>query len=194
VDRSLCWLATRGLSLQQVLERLRLQPLVHGTCGGHPILFARHLESGWVTIVAHSNTHRIVSRRELARLSEAGQVLACSFDERSMTSASELWMRGARRWRIEHDGGRSRDHLVTAGTLPPGFQAIKAEWSELHATFRGTPADMDYLFEIALAVAGSYIGFKHDEIDQPRAGDQRLVDAAVSMGHAQRSRPWIFWR
>ncbi|NUZ07886.1 hypothetical protein [Piscinibacter koreensis] len=194
VDRSLCWLATRSLALPEVLKRLRLDPLGPEPSEAHPVLFARQFDTGWVALVARARTHRIVSTRELARLSERGQVLTCSFDERWMTSESELWMRGARRWRIEHDGRRSRDHLVTAGTLPPAFHAIHADWSDLHATFRGTPADMDYHFEIPLAVAGSYIGFRHQEFDRPSDADQRLVEAALSEGRVQPRSRWMFWR
>jgi hypothetical protein len=191
---AISWLAVRGKSPEAVAQELGLTPTGETAQYGESLFTGRTLASGWFLLVINQCEHDFVKQEFLASLSNNCEVLACSIEEHVMFCSSELWTKGDRIWRIEHDAQKSIDHINSSGPLPTGYSAIEREFSEEQKKAGGKKADVDYFFEIPLQTAKGIVGFKHDESSPEDEGFEIFNGPTRSPSASQKSvqgqRPW----
>lgn len=188
---SLAWLAVRGLPVTEILDRLKVSATPESS--GYvqaPLSMTPFGE--WTLIVARGCDHRIVRDVTLSRLSSDCEVIACRIEEHVMYSSSSSWSQGQRRWLVEHDAGRGKDHCAVVGDAPAGLSAVMAQCVANQQADGGLGADVDHYFEIPLKLAEHLVGFKHDETNEATNGTFHvLADLAASSSGGPW---WKFWQ
>lgn len=162
MGESLSWMTIKGHDRETIYSRLRL--VATGAAGDctRGNIGSRMLAEGWILIVLGQVEHPLVAQSELQKLSAGCEVVACNVEEHVMFSSSECWKDGQRLWRAEHQGDADILGLQAVGELPAAFAAVEQEYRSKQA-LEGKDAEVDYIFEIPLALARSISGFKHDE-------------------------------
>jgi hypothetical protein len=158
---SISWLMVNGKDRQSLLRELGLEAT--GKSGeffdfkisGHA------LPNGSYLLVTQKCDHPFVSDKHLAQLSVGSKTLSCSIEEHVMYAHATCWDNGKNLWSVKHQGdtAEGRNDLTVSGAPPDSFKAIRDEYA---AKQPGDP-DVDWYFEIPLALAKQLAGFKHDE-------------------------------
>jgi hypothetical protein len=167
---SITWFAVPEAHSDSFLQHLGLVPT--GETGEYPdsLISSARLDTGWRMLWYNKYECPFLGEKELSSLSHHHDVIACTVEEHCMDSTATLWRLGLRHWFIHHDGSGGAKGFEATGTLPACFDSIRSELEQKQAEAGGTKADVDYLFDIPLAVAQSIVGFKHDE-DSPHVID-----------------------
>jgi len=187
---SVSWLMVNGKDRQSLLSELGLEAT--GTRGeffdfeisGHP------LPNGTYLLVMQKCDHPFVSDKHLAQLSVGGKTLGCSIEEHVMYARASYWDNGKSLWSVKHQGdiAEGRNDLTVSGTPPELFKAIRDEYA---AKQPGDP-DVDWYFEIPLALAKQLAGFKHDETNPGLDGSfEELLQRKGK--NVTGKRRWKFW-
>jgi len=120
------------------------------------------LPNGWIVVVAdHQET--VVDIGVIRGLSKNNRLISCFVEEHVMISEASLWMEGECVWTIKHDSSVAIEHLVVSGTPPQQFQDIKQVALDNQRKQQSQQPGVDYFFDVPLALARTYCGFKHDE-------------------------------
>jgi len=160
---SLSWLAAHGKSPEAVREELQLRGT--GTPGDIPesSFVGSTSNAGWYLIVARGCEHRIISAPVLERVSAGCEVLTYTVEEHVMFSEATGWQNGKRLWRVTHKGEDGPKGILAEGTLPAEYTSIRDNYISRQDSEGGEEADVDFLFEIPVVLAQTFVGYKHDE-------------------------------
>jgi len=179
---SISWSAVREEHAAQFLEQLGLVPTDQSEEYPESLISAAKLQTGWRIVWYNEYDNPLLRPEKLGSISADFDVLACQVEEHVMASSAEYWSRGKRSWWIAHEGENGPKGLEFDGSLPECFAAIKNDMEDAQRAEGGDDADVDYIFEIPLKVAQSFVGFKHDEVCAHLTEEQFVV-------HAPKSKP-----
>jgi hypothetical protein len=156
---SLSWAAVPSSARDRLLDRLALSPTGEFEEVPESATSGVHLPTGWYVVVA--NRCDYVSGRipDLAAVSRASDVVACSVEEHVMASFAWGWSAGRLAWEVSHDAQAGRRHLEQSGDVPAAYAGIR---DRLLAELHRDPDGPDYVFDIPVALAEAITGFRHD--------------------------------
>lgn len=158
---SLSWIATRGISSDQVQRHLGLR----ATSDGEPIpkssCTAAELGSGW-HIVFLSDGCDSVDRRAKTLLAQCPEAITCYVEEHVMASGVSAWNNGQKIWSVEHQADEGIFNLDIQGSAPEILEEIVHFHRSQQTAEGGESADVDYIFEIPIVLAEKLVGFRHD--------------------------------
>ena len=123
---------------------------------------AASLPGSWFLIVINGAEHEILSEASLSCLSADCDVVTCTVEEHVMCSEATFWKSGRRGWSVTHDAQQGARHLATVGELPDAFAPICERLLARQQMAGGGKADVDYLFDIPVALAMSFCGYRYD--------------------------------
>jgi hypothetical protein len=186
---ALSWLATSAPA-QTTRDLLGLRPTgAQATLPTVPFAGAA-LSNGWYLVVAGTCDASLIAAPTLALLSAQAEVVACAIEEHVMFSRACAWSKGAEVWSVAHDAQRTRFDLETSGALPPFFAELRDQILAPPAA-EDHDSDVDYIFDVPLAVAQRLTGFKHDADGEPARFDVfELRDGSIL---APAKPWWRFW-
>lgn len=172
---ALSWLAVRGKPAATVLSELSLRPTGERSLTGESPFVGAASADGWYLVVADEAESELLAPSVLERLSRGCEVVTCTVEEHVMFSEATGWKDGHRRWHVSHHGEDGPVGLEATGELPPQFASIRAELEAAQEAEGGADAEVDYLFDIPVRVAGSLTDYRHDE-ESPafETGDEGL--------------------
>jgi len=191
---SLAWLAVQGKTTEIIHQQLGLSGTGDFCDYGDAPVAGRQLPSGWYLVVAKGCDHKLISDVIVQQISSNCSVIACSVEEHVMFSSAAQWTDGQKAWVIQHRGGDyGPTDLSFEGDLPPIFSELREHYGSKQNADGGEKADVDWIFEIPLELAKSFVGFKHDE-ESPgiEDGSFEILDLSRDRLVAHASKPW--WR
>lgn len=160
---SLSWLAVKGKPAAEILRELDLRPTgVAGLEGESPFVGAQS-DGGWYLVVARGAEHAVLHSDVLERLSDGCDVLTCTVEEHVMFSQATGWRNGRRLWVVTHEGEQGPVGIAEEGVLPPEYPPIRDRLVARQETDGGAAAEVDWLFEIPVALVQTFVGYRHDE-------------------------------
>ncbi|MFT3867720.1 MAG: hypothetical protein QM715_04385 [Nibricoccus sp.] len=171
---AISWFAVPQQQTETFLNRFQLVPT--GATNDFPdslISFGK-FDTGWTVLWYGRYGCPFLREKELTTISKDYDILCCKVEEHVMASSSELWSGGARKWLISHEGENGPKGLDIEGTPPESLSAIRQEMEATQLAEGGDDAEVDYIFEIPLAVAEKIVGFKHDSDSPHLIGKQFL--------------------
>jgi hypothetical protein len=151
---SCSWIAVRGKETAAILQALALR---------RPGFFERRDGSwmcadqpdGWFVVFAPRNSAPAEFQdRVFGELSQEGELVFSTVDERAMYSSSAYWKGGERIWSVVYDELEAPDHLATSGRLPSSYQAQREDLEE---------EESGLLFDVPLALGAELTDFRHDD-------------------------------
>ena len=80
-----------------------------------------------------------------------------------MFSDATGWQNGKRLWRVTHKGEDDPKGILAEGTLPAEYASIRDDFISRQDAEGGEKADVDFLFEIPVVLAQTFVDYKHDE-------------------------------
>lgn len=157
---SISWLAILGQNAEAVHEKLGLKQTgqFEEIPGASNPFYGCQLPSERYLIFA--NDCEYADQQNLAELSQLGDLVVCSADEKQKISAACGWDDGKIVWSIDHDHYHGVEHLQTIGKLPPMFAEIR---DRLLTQQAHEDEGVDLVFEIPIEVAQELTGFRHDQ-------------------------------
>jgi hypothetical protein len=187
---AISWLMVNGKDRQGLLNELGLE-----TTGQSGEFFdfkaAGHaLPNGAYLLVMQGCDHPLVSDKHLAQISIGSKALGCSIEEHVMYAYAAYWDDGKNLWSLKHQGdtAEGRNPLTVSGTPPESFKAIRDE----NAAKQPGDPDVDWYFEIPLALAKQLSGFRHDKINPDLDGS--FEELRHTKGKSVSGKPWWkFW-
>ena len=191
---SLAWCAIEGKATEIIHQQLGLAATGEFSDYGVATIVGRYLPSGWYLIIAKGCDHKLISDGILQEISSDCSVIACSIEEHVMFCSAANWKDGQRKWFVQHRGGDyGPADLSSLGTPPPVFAMLRDHYISRQDVEGGEKAEVDWLFEIPLELAKSFVGFRHDE-STPGIEDGSFEILHLSQNGllAHSSRPW--WR
>src|SRR3954470_18656508 len=163
---SLSWVAVRGRHASDVLADLGLCRTGEFEELPESLMTGAALPGGWYVVVV--NRFNFIDDVRLDRLSIGAEVVTCAVEEHVMISAASGWSNARQQWSVRHEAERDRRHLETAGDLPPDFAAIRERlFGKQDAV--GRKANVDYIFDVPVQLAGALTGFRHYDIPEDGA-------------------------
>ena len=182
------WVAVSGRTLDQVAEELGLVLTGKTEEGPKSPISGATLPNGWALIFAHEFGSRLVTEKTLQSLSNSGTVVSCQVEEHTMFSSSSCHSNGHEVWNVCHDAQQHMKHLSTRGSLPESFSVVRDELLRQQEAAGGEAADVDYVFDIPVALAESLTSFRHDQdIGVPQAAPFHVLSSTIS---SQPNNPW----
>jgi hypothetical protein len=168
---ALSWLAVKGKPVADILRELRLRPT--GTQGleGEESFASAQSDAGWYLIVMNVAEHEYLGPNVIGPLSAGCEVMTCTVEEHVMFSESAGWKDGRQLWRVRHEGENGPVGLEEEGTFPAEYAPIRERLAKQQESEGGATADVDYLFDIPVVLAQTFVGYKHDEINSAFATD-----------------------
>jgi hypothetical protein len=152
------------------------------------------LPGGWYMVVSNRDGLHLTSDEVLARLSTVGEAIACFVEEHVMFSSAARWQSGRRVWSVEHDAQRGIEHLIAEGDLPPKFASIRDELRSKQEAAGGRKADVDYIFDVPVALVYDLTGWRHDHVIPALADDAFEVLVATSVSKPQKAESPSLWK
>ena len=186
---SLSWLAVKGKPAAEVLRELHLRGTSESGLDGESAFAGAAADNGWYLIVARGAEHDMIAPAVAARLSTGCKVLTCTVEEHVMFSQAAGWENGTRRWLVTHEGENGPVGISEEGTLPPEYAPIRDRLLAEQESNGGANADVDYLFDIPVALVQSFVGYKHDETNP--ALEERGFEVLEPDGAASSKPSWI---
>jgi hypothetical protein len=185
---AISWVAVSGKEPQRVLEELGLSrtgekeefPESQFTCAPLP--------SSWFLVFANSFDSPITSEKTLGSLSTDCKLISCQIEEHVMFSSITCYSNGSQTWRIEHDAQQGIYHLSTIGSPPAQLDEIHAKLKAEQDNAGGTGADVDYIFDVPVAVAQAITSYRHDR-DIEQAGPEPFEVLRQELA-TQQTKPW----
>jgi hypothetical protein len=135
---------------------------------------------GWTVI--WSNDEVFFDDARCMALSREFPLLGVHVNETVMYSDARWFDGGGLVWKIWHEGDEDPAHLARIGPLPDQAAEIEqAKRAEQKRDDEANPGDgVDIIFEIPLALAASYCGFKHDEFEGTEDSCKELQSQLVT--------------
>jgi hypothetical protein len=148
------------------------------------------LPNGNYLLVMRKCDHPFVSDKHLARVSLDCNALACSIEEHVMYAYASYWDDGKNLWSMKHRGDtdEGRNDLTISGTPPDSFKVIRDDYAKRQLGDQ----EVDWCFEMPLAIAKQLTSFRHDETN---AGlDDSFEELADLKKQNVSGKPWWkFW-
>jgi hypothetical protein len=160
---SITWFAVPESHADSFLKQLNLVPTGETEECPDSLISSAQMDTGWRMLWYNKYQCPFLGEKKLSAISHSHDVIACTVEEHCMDSTATLWRVGVKHWFIHHDGSDGSKGLEFTGALPECFDSIRGDLERKQNDAGGSKADVDYLFEIPLAVAQSIVGFKHDE-------------------------------
>ncbi|MDB6021925.1 MAG: uncharacterized protein JWQ04_1782 [Pedosphaera sp.] len=157
---SLTSYAIRGKSPETVLQDFGLQKARDKNrktrfCGGP-------LSGGWYLI--KYGRHEFTDK-EMVRLSQGCEVVACFVEEHVMVSRAAAWKDGREIWSVTHDSQEDLRHLEARGDLPAGFAAIRDDLTrQQEEDAEDEENACDFMFDIPVTLAAEIADYRYDEM------------------------------
>jgi len=173
------WIATEA-SEEYVLSAL--QAVKTGETDEYPDfdLCTVTAKPGWTVI--WSNDEEFFDDARCIALSREFALLGVHVNETVMYSDARWFEAGGMVWKIWHEGDEDPAHLAHIGAVPDHAAEIeRAKRAEQKQDDEANPGDgADFIFEIPLALAASYCGFKHDEFEGAEDSCEELQSQLVT--------------
>ncbi len=136
-------------------------------------------KAGWIIVQAADVS--FFDEQRCVALSRHFPLVAVVVNETTMLSRASRYEAGKQVWSIWHEGHETIQHLESVGALPPVAAEIerqkRAEQAEDDAS--QPEYSVDIIFEIPLALAEHYCGYKHDEF----MGSEEACHELAVRGH-----------
>ena len=145
-------------------------------------------------VASNRDTLHLTSDKVLARLSKIGEVVACLVEEHIMFSSATRWVSGAKVWSVQHDAQRWIEHLDAVGELPPKFSIVRDELRAKQEAAGGRKARVDHIFDVPVALAHDFTGYRHDHVIPGLADDTFEVLAAAPPSAPEKTEGTSLWR
>jgi len=174
---SLTWLAVKGKAAEAVRSDLDLRAGMAITRPRRFALEGATSDAGWYLIVADARDHRLIQAPVLTKLSAGCEVLTCTVDERSLSSAATGWRDGRRLWSVTYEGEESPGDVVAEGDLPVTFAIIRQELTAKSKAEDAGDLPLDPLFEIPIEAVRNAVGYRPDEPSPAFDGRFVVLDA-----------------
>ncbi len=185
---AISWIAIKDRKLEEVSESLGVEVTNKTEEFPESNISGVNLPNGWCHIQFDEFDSSFINDNALEELSNSTDVLACNIEEHVMYSSACLWSNGSHIWSVEHDAQQDLFHISPEGTLPRAYQDIEKECFELQ---KSDGEDVDYIFEIPLLLAKSFVGIKHDEYSEMA---QPYIVLRSTNDRSDKSKPWWkFW-
>lgn len=160
---SLSWLAVKGMPAQAVRDQLNFRPTGDREEFAESDLSAVEMPNGWYVVVSN-RSEQVASDAQMQRLSSSGaELVTCFVEEHVMVSAATGWKEGRKIWSVIHSTRERRDHLDAQGELPPSFNSILAEMKSKQQQADANKRNVDFIFEVPVALARTLVGYTHDQ-------------------------------
>ncbi len=194
---STSWIAVEGATLEQVARDLHLTPASADPTeapGEDNEYQAAMLPTGWVLLVCRMKRNGVVADPEvLKELSSSHRIVGCDEESHVMYSASCEWRAGRELWSVIHSSEEAATHLAARGDLPTGWPATRDEGMAVQAEAVKAGEDVDYVYEIPLAVAKQVVGYRLESDDDDDLEYVTLVAASPQTAPRQSKPWWRFW-
>jgi hypothetical protein len=161
---ALSWLAVKGKAPEAIHDELQLRATGRREEIPESPLVGSLSAAGWYLIVAQQAEHRLVGRPTMEQLSRGCEAIACTVEEHVMYSESSGWRDGKQLWLVTHSGEDGPKDVSATGSLPPSYAAIRDRFIARQEAEGGVEAEVDYLSEIPVVLAQSFVDFKHDAV------------------------------
>ena len=161
---AISWLAVRDMAPQQILDELDLVETAETEEIPESDISAAQLPDAWYLLWFNQCESPYVQPEVMGDLPRQCSVVVCVIEEHVMYSCAELWHNGERIWQVSHDAQQGMYDLQTAGVLPDTFESTRADLFAQQEAEGGDKADVDFIFDLPLALAKQVTGFKHDEL------------------------------
>jgi hypothetical protein len=175
MGRTITWFAVREENAEQFLKQLGLSPTGETEEFPRSLILMAKLDSGWRVLRYNRYGCPFLKRQHLGPLSRDKDVVLCLIEEHVMSSSSEMWSRGKRKWWLSYEGEDGSVGLATDGDLPESFPRIRKEMEETQRVAGGDDAGTDYIFGIPLKLAETLVGFNHEEDNAHMIGGRYIV-------------------
>ncbi len=185
---AIAWVAVSGKQPERVLEELELTRTGATEDFPEAKLSCAALPGSWFLVFAHDYDSPIVSARSLVNLSAGCQVIACQVEEHVMAAAAFAYADGALLWRVEHEAEQGIYHLSASGSPPPQLDEIHASLKKQQDEEGGADAEVDFIFDVPVALAESIVGYRHDR-DTAASFEVLRQEGAAPSGRAW----WKIW-
>jgi len=153
-----CWIATRKMELQKVLDALSLSETDARDDAMTAPFCAVELPSGVLVVQTSQEDESFMDTETVEALSEEGEAFLCMVSEDSMMAILMYCRDGEARWLVSHDGEQGPDHLEVEGDLPEIFGELREDLQD-RASKDEEPVEFFTLpVELALALTG-YQGY-----------------------------------
>ncbi len=156
---SVAWLAVPARAKDQTLNALGLVE----TGGREDVpegpLLGSDLPTGWYLLWFDEPSPAALKPEFLRSISAGTELFACQIEEHAMCSTAAHWVNGVEQWFVAHDSEDGLTNLEVVGTPPSALEAIRTK----QVALQGGSSDVDYVFDVPLALAHSFVGFRHDE-------------------------------
>src|ERR1700712_2513358 len=119
---SVSWIGIRGLSREDILERLEVVDTGRLVDGDSADLALAELKTGWTVI--RCQDFDFPTPKLLAKLSQGAEVIAAQMEEHVMFSAGRGFRDGRQVWSVVHNPERGLSSLVVDGEPPAALAAI----------------------------------------------------------------------
>ena len=184
---AISWIAVSGKKPQQVLEELGLSPTGEKEEFPESNFTCASLPGSWFLVFANEFGSSITSEKVLISLSAGCKLVSCQVEEHVMFSSAAYYSNGSQAWRIEHDAQQSIYHLFTAGSPPAQFDEAHAKLKQEQDNAGGADADVDYIFDVPIAVAQAVTSYRHDmDIE---AADSEPFEVLRKVATVQQNKP-----
>ncbi len=160
---AITWCAVQETNAEDFIQRLNLTPNGETEEIPESLISTAKMKTGWRILWYNRFTCPFLGEKNLAEISTAYDIILCLVEEHTMSSSSELWSGGSRKWHLSHEGIDGPKGLSSKGDLPACCHAIRTKMEEEQENENQGEAEVDYIFEIPLLVAQDLVGFKHDE-------------------------------
>jgi hypothetical protein len=162
---SISWLAVKDADPDAVCEQLGL---IRSGAFDEYYSYPQHsflggvLETGWYVVVRNRCDDPMVLDEVLSSISAGSTVIAASIEEHVMFCFATCWFEGKEIWRVQHEAEKGITDLQVTGAPPAELEDIRQR-AFIRQMVEGDDADVDYIFDVPLHLAKSFVGFKHDE-------------------------------
>lgn len=177
-SRPRSWLAVKGKLPEAIHSELHLTATRYS--GDDKLKFkivGASSDAGWYLIVARDREHRLISEPVVKSLSVRCEVLTCTMDEQNNFSAATGWQDGRRVWSISYNGEEGPADIVADGDLPISFSTIRQRYTAEAQAEDAGDALVDPMFEIAIEVVHSVIGYRPGDSSPQFVGRFKLLES-----------------
>jgi len=167
---SLSMLAVKGKSKAELLNALQLFDTGEREVYPDAQIAGAQFPGDWYVLVDDHLSQQWSETHAAAQLSMNAEVIAWEVEEHVMVSSATAWKNGQKLWSVVHDSNYDVMHLEVTGEPPEMLTQIKQKLFDQQKA-AGKKADVDYIIEVPLELAGVLTGFYHDRLsdtDEPR--------------------------
>jgi len=168
---SIAWLAVPEKVKAETLRALGLEETGEREDVPESPLLGANLATGWYLVWFDEASPAALKPESLRSISSGTELITCQVEEHAMCSTAAHWIDGAEQWFVVHDSEDGLTSLEVIGNPPASLEPIRARQMALQEGVN----DVDYIFDVPLAVAETFVGFRHDGTFDDGAGEMFTV-------------------